>query len=260
MWSEEFVRRKKWEFKEMSIYFRLVKQGSVLIYLSFHIIAILVILLMATLRQSFLSLGYVLIVLPRMKDGSEVLIQRNIHQDQSKNELEVEIEELEEQLAQLTQDSHQSSEGETLLQKLQREEDLEKKKEDLVERLRFLRTQWAKHQKSQSTKTQEQKQDEKKHQATRQWAMINVFRLYLIVYAVADFALQIVAQMPVFKYSESLEIVGFRKVWGVDSESQLSYYNLINLSSDGSFEGFQIHFTNFLLQCMNCVMICVISL
>ena len=98
MWSEDFIKEKKWEFKEMSTYFRLVKQGSILVYLSFHIIAIFVVLLMATLRQSFLSLVYVLIILPRMKDGSEVLIQRNIHQDKKKNESELEIEQIEQQL------------------------------------------------------------------------------------------------------------------------------------------------------------------
>ena len=36
---------------------------------------------MATMRQSIISLGYVLILLPRMKDGSEVLDQRNINQN-----------------------------------------------------------------------------------------------------------------------------------------------------------------------------------
>jgi hypothetical protein len=73
IWSEDFCKRKKWEFKEQSLYFRLVKQGSVLVYLTFHVFTCLVVLLMAVLRQSFVSLGYVLILLPRMKDGSEVL-------------------------------------------------------------------------------------------------------------------------------------------------------------------------------------------
>lgn len=74
-------RKVKIEFKEQSIYYRIVKQGSVLVYLSFHIFTIFLILLMATLRQSFLALGYVLIFIPRLKQGSEVLMQRNVFQD-----------------------------------------------------------------------------------------------------------------------------------------------------------------------------------
>lgn len=85
IWSEDFCKAKKWEFKEQSLYFRLVKQGSVLVYLTFHVLTCLVVLLMGVLRQSFLSLGYVLILLPRMKDGSEVLRQRLLHQGESKN-------------------------------------------------------------------------------------------------------------------------------------------------------------------------------
>jgi hypothetical protein len=75
IWSDEYCRKKKWELKNQSFYFRAVKQGSVLIYLSFHVITILIVLLMATLRGSIIALGYVLILLPRIKDGSEVLNQ-----------------------------------------------------------------------------------------------------------------------------------------------------------------------------------------
>jgi len=95
IWSEDFCKRKKWEFKEQSLYFRLVKQGSVLVYLTFHVFTCLVVLLMAVLRQSFVSLGYVLILLPRMKDGSEVLRQRLLHQGASKNRTEEEVARLE---------------------------------------------------------------------------------------------------------------------------------------------------------------------
>lgn len=45
---------------------------------------------MATLRQSFFALGYVLIFIPRLKHGSEVLMQRNIHQDNEQAKLEEE--------------------------------------------------------------------------------------------------------------------------------------------------------------------------
>jgi hypothetical protein len=49
---------------------------------------------MATMRQSLISLGYVFILLPRMKDGSEVLNQRNIHQNKSKDELQEKVDAL----------------------------------------------------------------------------------------------------------------------------------------------------------------------
>lgn len=73
IWSEEFVKEKKREIKNNSVFFRLVKRGSILIYLTFHIITILVILLMSVTRESLLSLGYILILLPSIKDGAEVL-------------------------------------------------------------------------------------------------------------------------------------------------------------------------------------------
>jgi hypothetical protein len=73
IWSHDTCRKKKYEFKEQSIYYRLVKQGSVLVYLTFHIETMMIVLLMAVMRQSFLSLGYVLIILPRIRDGAEVL-------------------------------------------------------------------------------------------------------------------------------------------------------------------------------------------
>jgi len=50
VWSDEFIKEKKWEIKKNCIYFRLVKQGSQLFYLSFHILTILVVLLMAAMR------------------------------------------------------------------------------------------------------------------------------------------------------------------------------------------------------------------
>ena len=87
IWSTDQCRKVKAQFKQQSVYYRLVKQGSVLIYLTFHIFTIFLILLMATLRQSFFALGYVLIFIPRLKHGSEVLMQRNIHQDNKEQNL-----------------------------------------------------------------------------------------------------------------------------------------------------------------------------
>ena len=73
IWSDEFLKEKKWEIKDNSKYFRIVKSGSILVYLTHHVFMIFVILLAATLRQSLIALGYVFILLPRIKDGAEVL-------------------------------------------------------------------------------------------------------------------------------------------------------------------------------------------
>lgn len=78
IWGEEILKAKKWEIKKNCVYFRLVKQGSQLIYISFHIFTIFIVLLMAAMRQSVFSVIYVFILLPRMKDGAEVLKQRDI--------------------------------------------------------------------------------------------------------------------------------------------------------------------------------------
>ena len=89
------MKRVKKEFKQQSVYFRLVKQGSVLIYLCFHIFTILIVLFMATLRQSIIALGYVLIVISTFTIASDVLMQRNFHQDKYLDELKKRIEKLE---------------------------------------------------------------------------------------------------------------------------------------------------------------------
>lgn len=73
IWSEEFIKEKKAEIKKNCMYFRLVKQGSQLVYITFHIFTIFIVLLMAAMRQSLFAIIYVFILLPRMKDGAEVL-------------------------------------------------------------------------------------------------------------------------------------------------------------------------------------------
>jgi hypothetical protein len=100
IWSADFIKKKKWEIKENSLYFRLVKQGSVLIYLSFHIVMIFIVLLMSILRQSFLAIGYVFILVPRLREGAEVLKQRDIQLVKKKNELAEEVSSLHQKLEQ----------------------------------------------------------------------------------------------------------------------------------------------------------------
>jgi uncharacterized protein YlxW (UPF0749 family) len=91
IWSAEFLKEIKWEIKRQSLYFRLVKQGSVFIYLSFHVFTILVILFMAVLRQSYMSFGYVFLILPRVREGAHVLKQNLIELDKEIITLETSI-------------------------------------------------------------------------------------------------------------------------------------------------------------------------
>jgi len=55
---------------------------------------------MATVRQSVFSLGYIFILIFRMKDGAEVLKQRNFQEKKEINDLEDKMDELQEQLDQ----------------------------------------------------------------------------------------------------------------------------------------------------------------
>lgn len=63
IWSNENIRQRKWELKQRDFYFRLVKQGSMLVYLSSHIFVLFVILMMSTIRQSLIALFYVFFII-----------------------------------------------------------------------------------------------------------------------------------------------------------------------------------------------------
>ena len=239
IWSEDFCKRKKWEFKEQSLYFRLVKQGSVLVYLTFHVFTCLVVLLMAVLRQSFVSLGYVLILLPRMKDGSEVLRQRLLHQGESKNLKEQEVKSLETKIEKIEEQKKKAKTLPTNFDEAAHEMD----KEDLAAR----RAELANMKKESSNKSLAQKQDEKVDMSEKQWKMIKVVRVYLMAYACLDFACQIIAQLPIITGSESLVIIGFRKVWRDTATigyltkpiklNSFDYNVLINSAGDGTYHG-----------------------
>lgn len=69
-----------------------------MVYISAHIFTILFILLMAAMRQSLFALVYVLILLPKMKDGADVLKQRDIQQGKDIEDLDNEIEDLKDKL------------------------------------------------------------------------------------------------------------------------------------------------------------------
>lgn len=132
IWSFEKCRSVKMELKQQCVYYRLVKQGSILVYLTFHIFTILQILMMAALRQSFLAIGYVFIVLPYINDASEVLIQRNIHADSKVHDLEEEIKALEESLESLDAQLYKKKEESKVKERAQVKLDLWEKKEELM--------------------------------------------------------------------------------------------------------------------------------
>jgi len=98
--------------------------------MTFHIITIFAVLLMAVLRQSFVSFGYVLIILPHIKDGAEVLMQRNIHQDQTKHEIELEIDNLEKELKKLQKEGGGSIKDTERIDKIN--QDLKKHRKSLA--------------------------------------------------------------------------------------------------------------------------------
>lgn len=102
VWSNDLLREKKWELKEECFYFRAVKQGSVLVYLSFHIFLCFIIMVMATIRRSLISFGYIVILLPRMKDGSEVLTQRDQNQAKLRHDAESKVKALRKEISELT--------------------------------------------------------------------------------------------------------------------------------------------------------------
>ena len=159
--------------KESSSYYRIVKQGSVLVYLSFHIFTIFIILLMATMRQSILSLGYVFILLLKMKDAAEVLNQRSIQQNKKTKEIRAKIEEIEEKLKG-TDDS-----------KIVKKAAMEAELSDLKEQLMAL---------TGTTKKASfvQKQAEKKARSFKEWPMIKTIKRYLLIYGLIDFTLQVI--------------------------------------------------------------------
>lgn len=133
--------------------------------------------------------------------------------------------------------------------------------------LKRLNQQLASIQKTEANKTFEQKQQEKSERSRKQWAMISVIEVYLMLYACIDFGCQILAQLPVVSYSTGLEIVGFRKVWSM-SGNALSYALLVNAAGDDGgvaagttvYNGLELDMQNFCLQILNCIMICSISL
>ena len=163
---------------------------------------------MAVMRQSFVSLGYMFILLPRMKDGAEVLTQRQHQQETARKALEDAVATLKEQLADGVESGALGSAGQQEL-----EEDIAKKEREL--------SQMQTRREAATGKTWEQKQDEREQRAEGQWRMIKVIERYLIIYACFDFFIQMFAQLPLIPPPaphkggglSALEVIGLRKIW-----------------------------------------------
>lgn len=76
--------------------YRMVKQGSVLVYLTFHIVTIFAVMLASVLRKSVVSILYVLILIPHMRTAAEVLTMQLFTKEKTRAELEDSRKKLEE--------------------------------------------------------------------------------------------------------------------------------------------------------------------
>lgn len=65
--------------------------------------------------------------------------------------------------------------------------------------------------------------------------------------------------MPVFKHNPAYELLGFRKVWKENAELAMEYERFIS-DVGGDQSGYDLIEKNLLMQCLNCMIICMISL
>jgi hypothetical protein len=94
--------------------------------------------------------------------------------------------------------------------------------------------------------------------------MIDVIKKTLIVYGLVDFALQVIAQMPLFDAPSSGLALGFRKIWvnpvrPAGRAFQYQHY-IDNLDSDDEPRTLRLDWFSLTLQFLNCVLICTIML
>ena len=116
----------------------------------------------------------------------------------------------------------------------------------------------------------------------QQWKMIKVVEVYLMAYACLDFVCQIIAQLPIIENDDKtmagqsattdlthtpnlMTVIGFRKIWRNSYGTAFDYDVLINshwseAAGEQGYHGLQLHRDSFMLQTLNCVMICAISL
>ena len=98
--------------------------------------------------------------------------------------------------------------------------------------------------KENSSKSFEQKQDERVDASEKQWKMIKVVEVYLMAYACLDFVCQIIAQLPIIENHTAgqsaaaktdnplqpnlMTIIGFRKILRNNRDTAFDYNMLIN--------------------------------
>lgn len=111
-----------------------------------------------------------------------------------------------------------------------------------------------------------QKQEEKKNLAKKQWKMISTIQVYLMSFAMFDYTIQLITQLPIIQLQNSARYFGFRKIWSWDksaytAEQIFSYNNfLLNQGVVGNKIGLELQFRDFGLQVLNCVIISFIAL
>jgi len=46
--------------------------------------------------------------------------------------------------------------------------------------------------------------------------MIRIIQIWLLIYGIMDYSLQVIGQLPVIELHENMRYLGFRKIWGYD--------------------------------------------
>ena len=255
IWSDSFIKEVKWYFKDLSFYFRIVKQGSVLCYLTFHIFTILSILFMAVIRQSLVSIGYFLILVPNLKDAADVLKQRIFQQNKRQIEVQFAIEEITEWFSKTNTEEleenfdDQEEREKRELMKLAKQEELEKLQTELRE--------LTKHS---SSKSYEEKKDEMKKQRDKEWFIIYMIKRKLLTYACLDFFFQVITQLSLIDYDDDsywMTVIGFRKIWNNHGDQSYDFRDLIMTDN---YMTMRLRWEAFGFEMLNCGMICIISL
>jgi flagellar biosynthesis GTPase FlhF len=199
-----------------------VKQGSLLVYLTFHIFTIFIILVSCILKKSVLSFGYILILLPKLTSGSNVLDQREMLKAQRKDKLETEMEEEiarkksqaiehqeQKERSGLNPEEHKAREN-----RMRELEEKMKVSEALIEQMR---KDVYKIKNSQQFKHFEESLN--KGKAQEKWNMIGTFNRWLLFYALFDFSLQLLYQLPIFEPEADFANIGLNKIWSINHPS-----------------------------------------
>lgn len=84
--------------------------------------------------------------------------------------------------------------------------------------------------KSVQYQTYQEKISSKKNKSNGEWVMLKTFKSHLMIYAMIDFTIQLIAQLPVYQPQDGESNFGFRKIWthdeeiGIDKSLSLEYF------------------------------------